>query len=162
VSTLVVAAACTLVTLSVTAAPAHARVYGGPGSNLCTPGDNRVIVPMGASWVMGRVHATSDFTENANGVSFRTCSWRGTNHTYQYSCAREDRNGWQLHLVGRGSEEARRVRHDVVCDGRVRTVRWTLRHDSNEPVHYHLWAPGGTDCGESCARYLEDWTAWVS
>lgn len=142
------------------AAPAHASIYAG--SNLCTPGDDRVNISVPSSWWFPKIHATSDFTANANGHSFRTCSWRGTNHTYSYACYNEWSNGWALNIVGfESGRPQQRVAHSITCDGHIRTVGWPYGHNDHMAVHYHLWAPSGSGCGESCGYEIGSWYAWV-
>jgi hypothetical protein len=146
-----------------TPSPAAAAVYA-PG--LCSAGDDRETIGVPRTWEIARVHATSDFVNDSNGYSFRTCSWRGTRHTYTYSCTNENSDGWTLQLVARenGSGEATRVVHPVVCDGLIRTAPWNRAHRNNDRVHFHLWSSGDnpTSCGSSCNRYLNGWMARIS
>ncbi|MBW6436087.1 hypothetical protein KZ829_20295 [Actinoplanes hulinensis] len=148
--------------LVLTSSPASASVYHST-LQLCTPGDDRVVIPMGKIWSFSPVHATSDFTVDANDYSFRTCSWTGTNHTYEYKCGREDANGWTINLVARWSgSEHDRVVHQVVCDRQVHRISWNRTHRSSAAVHFHLWAPSGSGCDSSCNSYLYEWWAKVS
>lgn len=150
----------------VTAAPASAYAYG---DKLCSEGDFTQNVSVPYSWTLNTVHATSDFKDDSNGYSFRTCGWVGTNHTYRYKCSSEPTNGWVLNIVSREENgNGRRVQAAVTCDGNYRTVAWTLSHNGHEVVHFHLWAPAvnwwedPTDCGETCPRYLYGLTATVN
>jgi len=142
-------------------APASATVYG---PLLCSPGDDRPLVSLrdGQSWSIGTVHATSDFDTNLPS-SFRTCSWYGTNHVYRYKCTHEDRDGWRLNIVARDeNSELDRQAFSVTCDGASHRVTWSGTQYGSARVHFHLWAPGGSDCDESCPRYLSGWWASVT
>ena len=143
--------------LVATATPASAAVYAL--GTLCSADDNRVNITPYRSWSIPQVHATSDFTNNSNGYSFRTCSWRGTNHVYRYRCNAEYTNGWLLNIVAAEHTAQRRVQYPVTCDGVTRSVPWNLSHSTHEIVHYHLWAPSGPGCAESCGFVLGGWYA---
>ncbi|MFG1677082.1 hypothetical protein [Micromonospora sp. NPDC049282] len=123
-----------------------------------------MTVSVGKSWSIGRVHATSDYTVNGNGYSFRSCSWTGTNHTYRYRCTSATAGTWKINLVAREENgNGVRVQQDVRCDGYERNVYWTGQTSSKWPVHFHLWAPAGTGCRDSgCEQYLNNWYAVVA
>ncbi len=102
-------------------------------------------------------------TVNSNGYSFRTCSWTGTDHVYRYKCTSATAGTWKISVVAREENgNGVRVQRDVRCDGTERAVIWDKPHNAHWPVHFHLWAPAGTGCGDTrCEQYLNNWFAIV-